>query len=333
MVSEQVSNFVFDPGALAQSRRKRGISAFIRIRNGADFLESTIRSHIGHFDEIVAVYNQCTDNTADILGRLVQEFGPRLRVFHYIDRVHPPGSEAHAKTPSHSPGSMVNYSNFALAQTRHQIVTKLDDDHLAMPAPLSTLCKELRAGRASSDYLHCISGLNLMRKPDGGLALPEFDLVSGGGDIGFFRVSEETRFIHDRRFERFQRGNLKRRFAGYLYWHLKYLKRENGFGNYELSSNPDSRFARKKHRFTRSAALTMPQAKAALTPGTGARLQALINPKAVLKLARNSAVETCFPQQDLETAMDDSSPGWRDIAGLECMADGKQARRNVGGSL
>jgi hypothetical protein len=326
MVSEQVANFVFDPSALAQSQRKPGISAFMRIRNGADFLEPTIRSHIVHFDEIVAVYNQCTDNTADILGRLVQEFGPRLRVFHYTDRVHPPGSKAHAKVPGHAPGSMVNYSNFALAQTRCQIVTKLDDDHLAIPATLSDLCQDLRAGRTSSDYLHCFSGLNLMRTPDDGLALPEFDLVSGAGDIGFFRVSEETRFVHDRRFERFQRGSLKRRFAGYLYWHLKYLKRENGFGNYELARNPCSRYARKKHRFTRSSALTMPQAKAALTPGAGVRIQALFDPKAMLKLARNSAVNTCFPQLHLEAALDVSCPGWHEIAGLGCRTAEKQAR-------
>jgi hypothetical protein len=323
MVSEQVANFVFDPGALAQSLRKPGISAFMRIRNGADFLEPTIRSHIGHFDEIVAVHNQCTDNTAEILGRLAQEFGPRLRVFHYTDRVHPPGSKAHVKAPGNSPGSIVNYSNFALAQTRYQIVTKLDDDHLAIPAPLSALCKDLRTGRVSSDYLHCFSGLNLMRNSDGGLALPEFDLVSGAGDIGFFHVSEKTRFIHDRRFERFRRGGLKRRFAGYLYWHLKYLKREHGFGSYELARNPNSRFARKKHRFSRSAALTMAQAKTALVPGMGARLQARLDAKVTLKLTRNSAVNTCFPQLHLEAALDACSPGWHEVAGLECRIAGK----------
>ena len=35
----------------------------------------------------------------------------------------------------------------------------------------------------------------------------------------------DTCFVHDRRFERFHRGGLGRHFAGYLYWHLKYLKR------------------------------------------------------------------------------------------------------------
>src|SRR5690606_2481883 len=68
------SEFRFRPEDLKIGERKPGISAFMRIRNGADFLEATIRSHISHFDEIVAVHNRCTDETPDILARLAQEF-------------------------------------------------------------------------------------------------------------------------------------------------------------------------------------------------------------------------------------------------------------------
>lgn len=88
-------DFVFRPDQLNTGARQRGVSAFIRTRNGAFALEATIRSHIDFFDEIVAVYNRCTDDTPNILVRLKAEFGPKLRVFHYLPEVFPPGSKGH----------------------------------------------------------------------------------------------------------------------------------------------------------------------------------------------------------------------------------------------
>ncbi|WP_216075002.1 hypothetical protein, partial [Acinetobacter baumannii] len=72
----------------------------------------TILSHAPYVDEIVAVYNQCTDATEDILRRLQDELGPdKLKLFDYRPRVHPPGSKEHAAEPGNSPHSVVNYSN------------------------------------------------------------------------------------------------------------------------------------------------------------------------------------------------------------------------------
>ena len=53
-----VENYRFTPDDLRADARPPGISAFMRIRNGADFLEAAISSHIDHVDEIVAVHNQ-----------------------------------------------------------------------------------------------------------------------------------------------------------------------------------------------------------------------------------------------------------------------------------
>ena len=100
-----VENYRFRPEDLSPGSRLAGIGAFMRIRNGADFLEATIRSHIGYFDEIVAVYNQCTDATPDILARLAAEYGPdRLRVFHYLPKVFPPGLPEGAPGGGTGPG-------------------------------------------------------------------------------------------------------------------------------------------------------------------------------------------------------------------------------------
>jgi hypothetical protein len=250
---EAVEHYRFHPDDLAPARRRPGISLFMRIRNGAPFLEAAIRSHLPHVDEIVAVYNRCTDDTPQILSRLVGEFGSgRLRVFHYLPAVHPPGSQAHALEPADSPHSLVNYYNFALSRTRYSHAAKLDDDHVAIGPALAAVTARLRAGGFPDDEMVCFSGPNLARDASGAIGVLAGEPFSGNGDIGFFRVTADTYFVRDRRFERFRRGSLRRRFRGFLYWHLKYLKDDLGFANYELAANPDSRYAAKRARLLKA---------------------------------------------------------------------------------
>lgn len=284
----------------------------MRIRNGADFLEASIRTHINAFDEIVAVYNQCTDETPDILGRLAQEYGPKLRVIHYLDRVHPPGSGGHAAEPPDSPNSLVNYYNLALASTRFAYATKLDDDHLAIGRSLDAVCARLRADEPGTDrIMHCFSGLNLARDAMGRFVVPAVSKISGSGDIGFFRVSERTRFLHDRRYERFDRDGLRRDFSGFLYWHLKYLKQGEGFANYELEANPQGRYARHLTRFRGSRMLDLPELRSSVRPTISDRLLALVNEKKRLMTSARAAVAETFPQPTLQGSLDETSPGWR----------------------
>ncbi len=303
--TECVQAYRFSPDDLGCDRRTAGISAFMRIRNGQDFLEATIRSHIDCFDEVVALYNQCTDATPDILQRLRQEFPHKLRVVHYVDRVHPPGSEGHASTPADSPNSLVNYYNAALAATRFAVATKLDDDHLAIADSTRTLTDSLRRAGKRVDAMHCFSGLNLIRGAEGELGVLASTPISGGGDIGFFPVRPNTYFVHDRRFERFQRGGLERRFAGFLYWHLKYLKAELGFANYELDANPDSRYARRRAALAenRHTVIGLQALVRQLQPSVIDRLAGLLSAKKRLKLVRDAAVETVFADASLEDAV------------------------------
>lgn len=303
--AELLQGYRFSPADLAAERRLPGISAFMRIRNGEEFLEATVRSHIDCFDEVVAVYNQCTDATADILLRLRQEYPGKLRVIHYLDRVHPPGSEGHAATPADSPNSLVNYYNAALAATRFAVATKLDDDHLAIIDSTRALTDRLRRAGQAIDAMHCFSGLNLIRGPDGTLGILDATPISGGGDIGFFPVRPDTYFVHDRRFERFQRGGLTRRFSGFLYWHLKYLKAELGFANYEIEHNPNSRYARRQRRLAHSAnaMIGLRALPARLEPGWLDRVAACLSAKKRLKLERDAAVATTFADPDAMAAL------------------------------
>lgn len=246
---EIVETYQFTPDDLRVADRRPGISAFMRIRNGEFALEQTIRSHIDHFDEIVAVYNRCTDETPAILARLAAEYGPKLRVFRYGPDVFPPGSDGHMRQPATSPQSFVNYSNFALSRTRFTHATKLDDDHIAMPT-VAALLADVRAGYAAQRDLACFSGLNLATGPSGMVGILLSDPFAGNGDHWVFPVTPGTYFTHDPRFETFNTGGMRRRFHSFTYWHVKYLKPGNGFDNYDLKDNPKSRYGRKFRRHT-----------------------------------------------------------------------------------
>ncbi len=310
-MTKTVETFHFSPDMLAPADRLPGVSAFMRIRNGADYLEASIRTHIAFYDEIVAVHNQCTDATADILARLTAEFGPKLRVFHYLPTVSPPGSAGHANTPGDAPASMVTYSNFALATTRHQWAVKLDDDHLAIPDAVSRMVADIRSGRADSGVMHCFSGLNLVRDTAGQLQVPAAAPVSGKGDIGYFRVTQKTRFTHDPRFERFARGDFPRHFAGWFYWHLKFLKSGGGFANYDLEANPGSRYARRQARLHAGALWGLEEARKTLQPGLLRRMRATLDSKERLAVARDLALGPAFPHKTLTAALDATAPGWQ----------------------
>ena len=302
-------------GQIGDPARPAGISAFLRVKNGADYIEPTIRSHIRHFDEIVAVFNGCTDATPDILARLAVEFGKRLRVFNYVPEVFPPGSHNYAAEPADSPHSLVHYSNFALAQTRYSAVTKLDDDHIALDAPLDEMCRLIRLRGCRLLEIWCFSGLNLARMADGSLGIPMADPISGSGDIGFFTPTQATGFRHDPRFERFDCGGIPRRFTGFLYWHMKYLKNAAGFANYDLEKHPESRFHGKKLEFETSEILPLPEFR--LRIGHGCRLTSGIalrlNAKLRLKAERDRAVAESFPQTSLENAIAETSPEFAEL--------------------
>lgn len=301
----EVSGYRFAPPHLAIDARPAGISGFTRVRNGQDFIEATIRSHIDYLDEMVVVHNRCTDATPDILAGLQREFGSeRLRVMHYTDPIYPPGSQGHASTAPDQPRSMVNYSNFALAATRYAHVTKVDDDHLALDANLAAATAHIRQTQPADAFL-CFSGLNLARRADGSLGVAAHSPLSGSGDIGFFKINARAYFRHDRRFERVGRGGLPRRFIGFLYWHLKYLKAGMGFANYDLADNPGSRFARRKRRLEESPLQVWePHAlRTQLAPGSADRLLALVSGKKSVNLARDTALGAAFPDHTIHDAL------------------------------
>lgn len=193
------AQFQFNPADLTRPR-PFGISAYMRIKNEQQFVRLCIESHLPFYDEIIAVYNDCTDNTESILLDLQRQHPTKIKVFHYLPKVYwvcTPEHKAMNRT-TNNVHSAANYSNFAVSKCTYSIATKLDADHLAIPHKLRPAIEKIRTEFADNkDKIFLFSGLNVMRNQDGALgmtATPE--PFSGNGDIFYHRIDARSFFVN-----------------------------------------------------------------------------------------------------------------------------------------
>jgi len=214
--------------------RKPGISAIMRIKNGAEFLRITIESHLDYFDEIIACHNDCTDSTVSILKELQNLYPEKIKVFEYKPFVHPIFSVGHNSVSTQDVHSFANFSNFALSKASYSIVGKLDDDHLAIDRNLKPLISRIRKDIASNiNKIYTFSGVNLALDSSNKLGVYVSNALVGTGDHMYFPLSSNIYFSQGVDMEVFEFKNKKyiKEYVGILYFHLKYLKDGYGFKN------------------------------------------------------------------------------------------------------
>lgn len=235
---EHVTDFAFDRLRLAPDRRREGISAYMRLRNEEEYVALAIESHLPFFDEIVAVYNRCTDGTPQILADLERRYPDKLTVIRYEPHVYPQGSEKFKELPDDSPYSLTYYYNFALSQTTCKIACKVDGDHIAIPQVFGPYVERIRQEGLAS--CRPIRGINLARDPAGRVGVRQNQpFTAGEPDCGCFPVSASTCYRKKWPHEGF-RHNLRIEPAVVGFYHCKLLKADLGQDNYDLKENSES---------------------------------------------------------------------------------------------
>ena len=223
------SEFQFNPANLTRPR-PFGISAYMRIKNEEQLIRLAIESHLPFYDEIIAVYNDCTDNTEAILLALQQQHHGKLKVFHYLPKVNRIGTPEHAAAVGGDDvHSMANYYNYAVSKCTYSIAVKLDADHLAIGRILEPALKKIRAEFSSGvDKVFLFSGLNVIRNESGDLGMVKNgEPFSGNGDICYHRIDERAFFVNHKIVEHFNqqyRRSVPKEYIGLLYIHLKSIK-------------------------------------------------------------------------------------------------------------
>jgi len=107
----------------------------IRTRNEAHLLGGCIDSVIGALDELIVVYNDCTDDTEAVLAEKQRQYPEKLKVFPYNHRVLSfdltREEFEYAKTlPDDSPRLYCNQCNYGLSKMQYSYAVKIDADQI-----------------------------------------------------------------------------------------------------------------------------------------------------------------------------------------------------------
>lgn len=123
----------------------------MRVKNDADFIEASIESCISALDELIVVYNDCTDNSAEVIETMRLKYPEKIKVFEYPYKVLGAGLTKEeynfAKSlPKDSPLLLCNYYNFALSKVQCEYAIKIDADQIYFSEILNKWCDLVRAG-------------------------------------------------------------------------------------------------------------------------------------------------------------------------------------------
>ena len=114
---------------------KDGLSGIMSAKNEARFIEKSIDSCINVLDELVVVYNDCTDETPEILERKQKQYPDKLKVYKYEHHVlgfnlTREELEYAKGLPEDSPHLFCNQRNYSLSKVSYKYVIKIDSDQI-----------------------------------------------------------------------------------------------------------------------------------------------------------------------------------------------------------
>lgn len=114
---------------------KDGLSGLMRIKNEASFIEGCITSCIDALDELIIVYNDCTDHTPAIVEQMCKQYPNKIKAFAYDYNIlsHNLSKEdfdVAINLPEDSPRLHSTQCNFALSKANYKYAVKIDVDQL-----------------------------------------------------------------------------------------------------------------------------------------------------------------------------------------------------------
>ena len=128
---------------------RNGVSGIMRVKNDAEFIEASIDSCIDALDELVIVYNDCSDNSPELIYKKQMQYPDKIKVYEYKHKIYSINltkeEYEYAKSlPSDSPHLLCNYYNFALSKVTCQYAMKIDADQIYFSDKLKEWCDAYR---------------------------------------------------------------------------------------------------------------------------------------------------------------------------------------------
>lgn len=130
----------------------QGVSGIMRVKNDAQYISSCIESCVDALDELIIVYNDCTDESPEVIERNRQRYPDKIKVFPYHHHVlglnlSKEEYEMVKQLPDTDPRLLCSYYNFALEKASYQYAVKIDADQLYFTEKLQQWCDVLRNNR------------------------------------------------------------------------------------------------------------------------------------------------------------------------------------------
>ena len=130
-------------------KRPLGVSGIMRVKNDAEFLQTSIESCIDALDELIIVYNDCSDASPDIIKLMQKKYPHKIKHYEYLPKIFSIGlSETEydfaRSLPEDSVNLLANYYNFALSKATFRYAMKIDADQIYFTKSLKDLLDAYR---------------------------------------------------------------------------------------------------------------------------------------------------------------------------------------------
>lgn len=105
----------------------------MRVRNEGNFIHDCVESCIDALDELIVVYNDCTDNSAEEIKKVAAKYPDKIRYYAYPYEVKAFNLSREEfqkikELPEDNPHLFSSYSNFALSKVTADYALKIDAD-------------------------------------------------------------------------------------------------------------------------------------------------------------------------------------------------------------
>ena len=135
-----------------RKKRKRGVSGILRVKNDAEFVGAAIDSCIDALDELIIVYNDCTDDSPKIIKEKYAQYKDKIRYYKYEPPIYANNLSENEyefikSQPTDSPHLLSSYYNFALSKVSYEFALKIDADQIYFTDSLQELCDVYRSNK------------------------------------------------------------------------------------------------------------------------------------------------------------------------------------------
>lgn len=139
-----MNSFNVDVSTLARNRHS-GVSGMMRVKNDAEFIEQCIKSCISALDELIIVYNDCSDSSPEIIRAMQNKYPDKIKIYEYVPDIlsfnlTPEQYQLYNEGKIDKINTLANYYNYALSKTTRKYVLKIDADQIYFTERLNYIC-------------------------------------------------------------------------------------------------------------------------------------------------------------------------------------------------